>query len=222
MVLHERVTFVDLLLCTIPLLMLSVLRSYAALILFSAVAFSSLILAKDRLGAGLVALAAVACMTAFNVDVWKLAMRALYGYSPPGALGGYSGEVYVADLIGDLALQGSVIPLDAPWYSRLWLFFTFPLPWQARTVFQALAVPEVILTLVLFPVAAYGVGLRLAARDKITALFLVVGAPFLCLFLYTLSNLGTIYRMKSGLAMYFLYFTAAGLDAVWRRWRPEP
>lgn len=82
MVLHERVTFVDLLLCTLPLLALSVFRSYAALLLLSAVASTCLLLAKDRLGAGLVTLASVLCMTAFNLDVWKFVMPVL-GYKSP-------------------------------------------------------------------------------------------------------------------------------------------
>lgn len=226
MVLHERVTVVDLLLCNIPLLALSVFRSYAALLLLSAVASICLLLAKDRLDSALVALTAVFCMTVFNPDVWKFVMPVL-GYISPSLVptllggGGYTGEAFVADIVGSLAVQGTVIPSDASRLSRFWLLFTFPLPWQVQTVFQAFAVPEIVLTLLLFPVTAYGVWLRVAARDKVAALFVVVGALFLCLYLYALSNLGTIYRMKSGLAMYFLYFTAAGLDTAWRKWRPE-
>ena len=222
MVLHEKVTLTDLVLFTLPLLLLSVFRSYACLILLFALIAASLVLAKDRLGVGVVAIAAVVCLTAFNPDVWNFVMRVIYGYSPAGVIGGYTGEGYVADLKDGLAARGSVIPRDAPWFSKLWIFFAFPLPWQVQTAFQALAAPEVVVTLVLFPFAVYGVGLRLVVRDKIAAQFLVTGSLFLCLYLYTLSNLGTLYRMKSGLAIYFLYFTAAGLDAAWRKWRPEP
>lgn len=222
MALNEKVTLMDIVLFTLPLLLLSVFRSYACLILLFALVAVSLVLAKDRLGAGMVAIAAVACLTAFNVDVWTLVMQVIYGYSPPGMIGGYTGEGRIADIKDGLAALGSVIPPDASRLSRLGYFFAFPLPGQAQTAFQVLAVPEVVATLVLFPFAVYGVGLRLAARDKIAVQFLVVGALFLCLYLYTLSNLGTIYRMKSGLAIYFLYFTAAGLDTAWRKWRPEP
>ena len=226
MVLHERVAVVDLLLYTIPLLALSVLRSYTALLLLSAVASSCLLLAKDRRGSALVVLTAVFCTTVFNPDVWRFVLPIL-GYAsssliatPLGAEG-HTGRAFIDDIVSHLAIQGTVIPSDALWLSRLWLFFTFPLPWQVQTAFQAFAVPEIVLTLLLIPVAAYGVWLRVAARDKVAALFVVVGALFLCLYLYTLSNLGAIYRMKSGLAMYFLYFTAAGVDMAWRKWRPD-
>lgn len=186
---------------------LSFFRSYAALILLFVVTVVGACYPRSRARMILAGSFALVVVTVINPDVFELFLRAL-GYRVEFADG------YLADIQRGSSGGGSAIPPDIPLFVKMWLFATFPLPWQATSLFQKMAVPEVFLWLVLAPVAMHGLWVQLRAKNPVAFQMAAVVVAFLVLYAYLINNLGTIFRIKSGLAVYFVYFAAVGGTAL--------
>ena len=111
---------------------------------------------------------------------------------------------------------GSAIPLDTHWFAKVWLFLSFPLPWQATSVFQKIVVPEVVVTLLLLPLALHGMWLKCAQKHTF-GIFLLAWLVVMSLFYIVLSaNLGTLFRHKITLMFIYNYFVAVGFASVFQ------
>lgn len=113
----------------------------------------------------------------------------------------------------------SVIDPSTGWFHKVWLFLSFPLPWQAQSPLQKLAIPETLIFLALLPGMLYGIYLKVSQRDTF-AIFVL--AWFLSMAVFYISvnvNLGTMYRHKASLMFMMLYFVAVGVTALYERFQ---
>lgn len=93
------------------------------------------------------------------------------------------------------------------------------LPWQATTLFQKMAVPEVLLFLALVPAVLYGIWVQMHEKNQVAILMMSICLSFGGLNLWIVNNLGTLFRVKSMLVPYFLYLAAIGLVPLFSRFR---
>ncbi|OGS93678.1 MAG: hypothetical protein A3K04_03300 [Gallionellales bacterium RBG_16_56_9] len=218
-------------LCAV-LLVLSYFRSYIALLLWGlATPFMAW-----RLGfrtAAIYCLAAAAAMVVLNPYLLNLLARFLIGENlyvrvldwllGEGPLIVTSAAISGAELFAlvttENSVGGSAIDPATPLYIKLWLFVTFPLPWQARSALQWFAVPEVLAFLCLLPVAVHGFYVKLKARDVLALYVAAYILVSLAIYLVYATNLGTLYRYKALLMFPFAYFIAVGLEQIWLRTR---
>lgn len=126
---------------------------------------------------------------------------------------------FYQNFLNENRFGNSVIDPSAGWFHKVWLFFSFPLPWQAQSPLQKLAIPETLVFLALLPGMLYGIYLKMVQRDTF-AIFVL--AWFLSMAVFYISvnvNLGTMYRHKASLMFMMLYFVAVGVTALYERFQ---
>lgn len=218
MIMRQVFSWTEIGLFAASLLGLSFFRSYAALLLLVLLTLMSALMVREPKRMFLVGGSVFILVAVVNQEVFELFIRAL------GFRDGYRDEVgYLTIVQASSAKGGSAIAPDTSFLLKFWHFVTFPLPWQANTFLQKLAVPEVLLGLLLLPSFFYGLWDQISKRNPVALPMLVVLLVFCGLYLYIVNNLGTLFRIKSALSIYYLYFVAFGLDAFWARMRlPAP
>ncbi len=209
-VMRQNFSFQDMTMMAASVLALSFFRSYASLLLLAVLTLVGAILMRERGRMVLLGCIITAIVTVLNPDMFELFWRVM-GQRP-----GYDEQYWNAIQIGS-ARGGSSVTLETSIFTKLWLFVTFPLPWQATTLFQKLAIPEVLLSLVLVPSAILGCWLQLREKNPVAVQLMAVFLIFVGLYTYIVNNLGTLFRIKSSLSIYFLYFVAVGLASFWKQ-----
>ncbi len=126
---------------------------------------------------------------------------------------------YYESYISENRAGAAAIDASVTWLGRLWLFFSFPLPWQAQSILQKLVVPEVLAFLVLLPSMVYGMYLKLSRRDMFAIFVLVWFLLMSTLYITVNANLGTMYRHKASLMFIMLYFAAVGVVEIFERYK---
>jgi hypothetical protein len=214
MIMRQAISWADIGLFAAGLLALSFFRSYAALVLLVVLSLMSALMMREPRQMILIGGGVLILVAEVNQEVFELFIRAL-GYRD-----GYGDEIGYLTIVQTATAQGgSAIAPETSFLMKLWNFVTFPLPWQANTLFQKLAAPEVLLGLLLLPSFFYGLWEQISKRNPVALPMLVVLLVFCGLYLYIVNNLGTLFRIKSALSIYYLYFVAFGLDSFWAKFR---
>lgn len=224
----EAARWPDLLLYALTILLLSGLRNYVA---FVALALSVPLLCYARgvrcgLLAFLLALGATLLLNPYALTLfaykatggwisvhaldWLLGHSELLAMGPPRT---GSGDWTVEAISAGTSTGAAAIMPGTPIWIKTWLFLSFPLPWQASSLLQAVASPEAVLILLSLPVVAVGMALRLRQRDPLALYILLLMAALAAIYLTFVNNLGTFYRIKSSLLLPVLYFAIPG--AAW-------
>jgi hypothetical protein len=99
-------------------------------------------------------------------------------------------------------------------------FLTVPFPWQLGAFRQNLIVPENAFWLGLYPLVVIGIRRALKSNRPGTVFLLLVTAGMCVIYALLAANIGTAYRMRSQVWLFWAPFAAWGWE-VWReRWRP--
>ena len=229
----SRVSARDIVFYAATLLALSYFRNYASLLLLG---LSAVIIARAKGPAIALAFAACAVVTLllFNPYVLMLVGYKLWGEAvrirffdwiagnaeliTGGPKSGSFGPP-IAVTNRETGIGGSAIAPGVPLWEKLWLFLSFPLPWQAKSALQRLASPEVALFLLALPVAIAGVIVKLRQRDLFAIYVAALSVAVAAMYIVMINNLGTLYRIKSSLMFAYVYFAAIGAHAISLRLR---
>jgi hypothetical protein len=99
-------------------------------------------------------------------------------------------------------------------------FLTVPFPWQLGAFRQNLIVPENAFWLGLYPLVVIGIRRALKSNRPGTVFLLLMTAGMCVIYALLAANIGTAYRMRSQVWLFWAPFAAWGWE-VWReRWRP--
>lgn len=232
----SRVAVRDIVFYAATLLALSYFRNYASLLLLG---LSAVIIARAKGPATALAFAACAAVTLllFNPYLLMLVGYKLWGEAvrirffdwiagnaeliTGGPKSGSFGPP-IAVTNRETGIGGSAIAPGVPLWEKLWLFLSFPLPWQAQSALQRLAAPEVVLFLLALPVAIAGAIVKLRQRDLFAIYIVTLSVAFAAMYIVMINNLGTLYRIKSSLMFAYVYFAAIGAHAIRLRLRGAP
>ena len=86
-----------------------------------------------------------------------------------------------------------------------------PFPWQISNLRQAITLPEMIIWWALLPMLASGVWYSVRYRLADTSAILLFSIALLLAYAVTQSNVGTAYRQRSQILIFFILFIAVGL-----------
>ena len=199
---RDRIPPVALLAYVLSLTAFCFFRNYVA-VLVLLLTLGPLWYARGWRVAALCGSAAAACMVILNPYLFAIAKTDL-------------AVAQVSTRIG-----ASAIAADTPLVQKIWLFLTFPLPWQASSTFQQLATPEVLLFLLAVPAIVIGLVRKFRERDPFAAFVLLWLVSLSAVYIGVVNNLGTLYRAKSSMLFGYAYFAAVGLPALmaWLRAR---
>lgn len=140
---------------------------------------------------------------------WFLGQSELLAMGPPRT---GSGDWTVEAISAGTSTGAAAIPPGTPVWVKAWLFLSFPLPWQASSLLQAVASPEAVLILLSLPVVVAGMVLRLRQRDPVAFYVVLLMAALAAIYVTFVNNQGTLYRIKSSLLLPALYFAIPGGD----------
>jgi hypothetical protein len=232
----SRVSARDIVFYAVTLLALSYFRNYASLLLLG---LSTVIIARAK---GLAMALAFAASAAATLLVFNPYLLMLVGYKLWGEAvrirffdwiagntelitggpksGSFGPPIAVTNR--ETGIGGSAIAPGVPLWEKLWLFLSFPLPWQAQSALQRLASPEVVLFLLALPVAIAGVIVKLRQRDLFAIYIVTLSVAIAAMYIVMINNLGTLYRIKSSLMFAYVYFAAIGAHAIRLRLRSAP
>jgi hypothetical protein len=99
-------------------------------------------------------------------------------------------------------------------------FLTVPFPWQLGAFRQNLIVPENAFWLGLYPLVVIGIRRALKSNRPGSVFLLLMTAGMCVIYALLAANIGTAYRMRSQVWLFWAPFAAWGWE-VWReRWRP--
>lgn len=231
-----RVAARDIVFYAATLLVLSYFRNYASLLLLG---LSAVIIARAKGLATALAFAACAAVTLllFNPYLLMLVGYKLWGEAvrirffdwiagnaeliTGGPKSGSFGPP-IAVTNRETGVGGSAIAPGVPLWEKLWLFLSFPLPWQAQSALQRLASPEVVLFLLALPVAIAGAIVKLRQRDLFAIYIVTLSVAIAAMYIVMINNLGTLYRIKSSLMFAYVYFAAIGAHAIRLKLRGAP
>ena len=231
-----RVSVREFVFYAVTLLALSYFRNYASLLLLG---LSTVIIARAKGLAIALAFAAGAAVTLllFNpyllmlvgYKLWGEAVRIRFFDWIAGNTelitggpksGSFGSPIAITNL--ETGIGGSAIAPGVSLWEKLWLFLSFPLPWQAQSALQRLASPEVVLFLLSLPVAIAGVVVKLRQRDLFATYVMTLSGAIAVMYVVMINNLGTLYRVKSSLMFAYVYFAAIGAHAITLRLRGAP
>jgi hypothetical protein len=119
------------------------------------------------------------------------------------AKSGYGAEFDVSTPAGALA----VLPIGLTY-----LLFA-PFPWAVRGLRQALTVPETLVWYALMPSLVRGLIYTVRERFRDALPILVFAITLIFAYAIFQSNVGTAYRQRTQVAMFFFVFMGAGLEA---------
>lgn len=85
-----------------------------------------------------------------------------------------------------------------------------PFPWMVRNVRQAITIPEVLLWWATIPYVVRGIGYSFRHRLRQTSTILVFSAALMVFYALFEGNLGTAYRQRAQILIFFLIFGAVG------------
>lgn len=121
---------------------------------------------------------------------------------------------------GYLHEESIATPEEAVRYFPLGLFYflTVPFPWQVGALRQNLIIPENLFWLMLYPLIVVGV-VRAQLSNRAGTFFVLLLTVGMCV-IYALlaANVGTAYRMRSQVWLFWAPFAAWG----WEVWRQRP
>lgn len=218
----------DLALFALSILLLSGLRNYVA---FVALSLSVPVLLHARgtrcaILAFLTALAATVLLNPYALTLfaykatggwislhvvdWMLGNSELLSWRPGETA---TGAWTVESISTGTSAGAAAIPAGTPVWVKAWLFLSFPLPWQAKSLLQMVASPEAVLILLALPLVAVGAVLKLRQRDPLAAYILLLMGALTVIYVTYVNNLGTLYRIKSSLLLPALPFGIHG--AIW-------
>jgi len=221
-------SWADVALYALSILLLSCFRNYVALI---ALALSAPVLwfargARHGFLAPLVAFAAAVLLNPYALTLfaykatggwvsvhvvdWLLGYPELLVMGPPGTA---TGSWTVASISEGTSTGVTAIAIGTPIWVKAWLFVSYPLPWQATSLLQAVASPEAVLILLSLPLVAIGIALKLRQRDPLAIYILLLMGALAVIYVTYVNNLGTLYRIKSSLLLPALFFAIHG--AIW-------
>lgn len=192
---RDRIPPAALLVYALSLTAFCFLRNYVAVLVLG-LTLGPLWFARGWRVAAVCGLTAAACMVISNPYLFAIAKTDL-------------AVAQVSTRIG-----ASAISADTSLLQKVWLFLTFPLPWQASSMFQQLATPEVLLFLLAVPAIVVGLVRKFRARDPFAAFVLLWLVSLSAVYIGVVSNLGTLYRAKSSMLFGYAYFAAAGFPAL--------
>lgn len=211
--LRERIDAVNLMMMFLSLFGLYALRHYAAYILFAAIA-GSLILAARQITpwrvvqGGLLVIIIGFAFTYFGageVLTTKFDLQYIQSgreWSARVSESGFGGDVDITDAKSAL----SFLPIG-----MLYVLFA-PFPWMITNLRQFITLPELLAWWCLTPIMIWGFWhtIKERLRESFVLVFFTIGLV-LVYALYQ-SNVGTAYRHRSQLYVFFVVFISVGLD----------
>jgi 4-amino-4-deoxy-L-arabinose transferase-like glycosyltransferase len=97
-----------------------------------------------------------------------------------------------------------------------------PFPWAVRNLRQALTVPETIVWYALMPALVRGLVFTMRTRFRPALPILVFAAALTCAYAVFQGNVGTAYRQRTQVTMFYFIFMAAGVVEKRRARQPAP
>lgn len=93
----------------------------------------------------------------------------------------------------------------------LFFFFLSPFPWQVGNAIQILAIPEMLCWYVLLPFSFFGIFICVKERWKQSSVIILFILATSLLFALMEGNIGTLFRHRSIVLIFFLFFAAVGI-----------
>jgi 4-amino-4-deoxy-L-arabinose transferase-like glycosyltransferase len=97
-----------------------------------------------------------------------------------------------------------------------------PFPWAVRNLRQALTVPETLVWYALMPALVRGLIFTMRTRFRTALPILVFAAALTCAYAVFQGNVGTAYRQRTQVTMFYFILMAAGLVEKRRAGQPAP
>ena len=211
--LRDKVTAKRLVLLLVSLFCLYVLRHYAAYIMFVAIAGSLLLAAKRFtplrvVQGGLLVVFLGLTLAYFGAadvpqDAFNLKkIQAAREWSAKEANSGFGGEVDISDPKAAI----SFLPVGL-----MYVLFA-PFPWMMTNLRQLITLPELLIWWALVPmlIKGYWYGMRHRLKESFAICVFTIGLT-LSYALYQ-SNVGTAYRHRAQLYVFFIIFISIGLE----------
>jgi len=211
--LRERISLFNLMMLFVSLFCLYALRHYAAYILFVAIAGSLILAAREItpwrvVQGGLLVLIIGFAFTYFGASevlTTKLDLQFIQSgreWSARTAESGFGGDVDITDARSALGF----LPIG-----MLYVLFA-PFPWMITNLRQLITLPELLVWWALTPVMIWGFwdSVKHRLRESFVIMIFTVGLT-LVYALYQ-SNVGTAYRHRSQLYVFFVLFISIGLE----------
>ena len=211
--LREKFKVKDLFLLLVSLVCLYSLRNYASYIMFLAIAGSLMLTAKRFspvrvLQGGLLVTVlgmAMAYFGAANVPTNTFDLKRIQStreWAAKEAKSGYGGEVDISDPGAALGF----LPVGL-----LYVLFA-PFPWDISGVRQMITLPELLVWWALVPMLVKGYWFAIRNRLKETFSICVFTIGLTMVYALYQSNVGTAYRHRAQLYVFFMIFVSAGLQ----------
>jgi len=99
-------------------------------------------------------------------------------------------------------------------------FLTVPFPWQLGGLRQTLTIPETLAWVLAYPLVLVGIVRGFRVNRSGTAFLVMLTAAMCCVYAVLSGNVGTAYRMRTQVWLFWALFAVWGWE-VWRRPTPE-
>lgn len=211
--LRERIDVFNLLMLFLSLLGLYSLRHYAAYILFAAIAGSLILAAREItpwrvVQGGLLVLIIGFAFTYFGASevlTTKLDLQFIQSgreWSARVSESGFGGDVDITDAKAAI----SFLPIG-----MLYVLFA-PFPWMITNLRQLITLPELLAWWALTPIMIWGLWHAMKKRLRESFVIVIFTVGLVLVYALYQSNVGTAYRHRSQLYVFFVVFISIGLD----------
>ena len=95
-------------------------------------------------------------------------------------------------------------------------FLTVPFPWQLGALRQTLTIPETFAWVLVYPLVLVGIVRGFRVNRSGTAFLVILSAAMCCVYAVLSGNVGTAYRMRTQVWLFWALFAVWGWE-VWRR-----